>query len=203
MKGPSISRKERHQLTKQTVLKAARALVLEKGPDKLSLREVARRVGHSPAGLYEYFSGKDEIIAALAVESYDRLYAYLNRVPASLAPAERVIEIGLAYVDFARQNPEHFMLTFTKLRSGRTSWQQPLRQTSPYGVVLQAVQASIDAGLFQTRDDYGAQEIAYGLWVIAHGMAMLQQTHLQAFQEDFLPTDRKTLEVFVKGLSAL
>lgn len=203
MSTTSLPRKERRQLTKQAILKAARALVLEKGPDQLSLREVARRVGHSPAGLYEYFDGKNEIIAALAAESYDRLYAYLSRVPLGLAPAERVIEIGLAYVDFARQNPEHFMLSFTSLRSGRTSFGQPLRETSPYAVVVQAVQASVDAGVFQTREGYGVQEMAYGVWVMAHGMAMLQQTHLQAYQEDFIAMDRKTLGIFVKGLGGV
>ena len=202
MKRTTIPRKERHQITKQAILKVARALVLEKGPDQLSLREVARRVGHSPAGLYEYFSSKDEIVSALAAESYDRLFAYLSRVPVGLAPAERVGEIGLAYVDFARQNPEHFMLSFTRLRSGRTSFQQPLREDSPYAVVLRAVQASVDAGEFNAIEGYGTQEIAYGLWVIAHGMAMLQQTHLQAYQDDFTATDRATFEVFVKGLTA-
>jgi AcrR family transcriptional regulator len=202
MKRAAIPRKERHQLTKQAILKAARALVLEKGPDELSLREVARRVGHSPAGLYEYFGSKEEIVAALAAESYERLRVCLDRVPAALAPAERLIEIGLAYVDFARQNPEHFMLSFTRLRSGRTSFQQPLREASPYAVVVRAAQAGVDAGAFRTRDGYSTQEIAYGLWVIAHGMAMLQQTHLRAYQEDFSTADRKTLEVFVEGLVA-
>jgi hypothetical protein len=35
---------------------------------------------------------------------------------------------------------------------------------------------------------------------MAHGMAMLQQTHLQHFQTDFVAHDRRVLEHFVRGL---
>jgi hypothetical protein len=42
--------------------------------------------------------------------------------------------------------------------------------------------------------------MAYGLWVTAHGMAMLQQTHLRQFNADFVDHDRRVLEVYVRGL---
>lgn len=196
----ATSRQQRHNLTKQAILKAARALVLEKGPENLSLREVARRVKHSPAGLYEYFSSKDELIAAVAAEALERLNFYLRRISTKLSVEHRLVEIGLAYVDFARQNPEHFLLVFTRLPSTRTSIQQSPSAASPYAVVLQTVQAGITDGTIKAG--FAAEEMAYGLWSLVHGMAMLQQTHLQSFQANFLEGDRRVLEVFVKGLLA-
>ena len=194
-------RDQRHAETKQAILDAARALILEKGTEHVALREIARRMEHSPAGLYEYFGGKDEIIAAVAAEAFERLSAYLNYIPKHLPPAQRVIEIGLAYVNFARHNAEHFMLIFSRLPSGRTSTQQPPSAGSPYQTLLGAIQDGISTGEFVARPDYGVEHMAYGLWALVHGMAMLQQTHLQRFEADFAAVDRRTLEAFVKGLT--
>jgi AcrR family transcriptional regulator len=193
-------REQRHADTKHAILRAARALILEKGPDKLSLREIARRIRHSPAGLYEYFGGKAEIVDAVAAEAFEQLSAYLRRVPTDLPPAQRLTEIGLAYVDFARHNPEHFLLVFTRLPSGRTSLQEPASMNSPYRIVLQAVQEGIDAGARAVQAGYGVEEMAYSLWALVHGMAMLQRTHLHDFEVNFRALDRRALEVFVNGL---
>ena len=49
--------------TQQAILDAARAIIHEQGPDKLSMRAIADRIDYSPAGLYEYYGSKEEIIA--------------------------------------------------------------------------------------------------------------------------------------------
>lgn len=198
MKQPS--RQERHVEMKVAILEAARAAILEHGPARFSLRDVARRSGYSPAGLYEYFSGKEDLIQAVADESLAQLHASLSRAAAGLPPAQRLVELGLAYVRFARDNPQHFMLIFTRLPSRRTTLQAPPSGTSPYQLVLQAVQDGIDARVFAASSGFGVEQIAYGLWALAHGMAMLQQTHLQQFQADFVAHDRRILEQFVAGL---
>jgi AcrR family transcriptional regulator len=197
-----MAHRERHEETKQAILAGARALIVEKGVHALSLREVARRTGYSPASLYEYFSGKDDLVAAVAAEALERLGRYLDRVPTDLPPPERLVEIGLAYVAFARQNPEHFLLVFTRLPSARSSLQQAPGAGSPYRIVLQAAQAAIDGGCIAPQPGYGAEEIAYSVWVMAHGMAMLQQTHLRHFEADFPATDRRAFAVFIEGLKS-
>ena len=128
------------------------------------------------------------------------LYAALSYAARDLPPTERLIALGLAYVRFAHDNPQHFMLIFARLPSQRTSLQAPSLTTSPYQLVLHTVQEGVDAGVFRVRPGLGVEEIAYGVWVMAHGMAMLQQTHLQQFQADFLAHDRHVLEAFVHGL---
>ena len=117
----STPRERRYARTRQAILDAARQLIAEQGLDKFSLRELARRVDYSPAGLYEYFSSKDEIVTAVAAEGFDRLSAYLDRVASDLPPAERLVAIGLAYVGFAHNNPDYFTLMFSDLPSRRTS----------------------------------------------------------------------------------
>lgn len=197
------SRKQRHTDMRAAILQAARAAILEHGPARFSLRDVARRSGYSPAGLYEYFSGKDDLVRAVADESLIQLHTSLSWAAGDRPPVQRLVELGLAYIRFARDNPQHFMLIFTRLPSRRTTLQAPPLGTSPYQLVLQAAQDGIDAGVLVARPGFGAEQIAYGLWALAHGMAMLQQTHLQQFQADFVTQDRHILEQFVAGCGPL
>jgi AcrR family transcriptional regulator len=193
-------RQQRHADMKAAILQAARAAILEHGPTHVSLRDVARRSGYSPAGLYEYFSGKEDLVRAVADESMTQLHAYLSRAASDRPPDQRLVELGMAYIRFARDNSQHFMLIFTQLPSRRTRLETPPSSTSPYQLVLQAARDGVDTGVFIARLGFGAEQIAYGLWALAHGMAMLQQTHLQQFEADFVTYDRRVLEQFVTAL---
>ncbi len=195
------SRRERHEDTKAAILAATRALILAKGVPGLSLREVARQAGFSPASLYEYFSGKDDLVAAVAAEALELLATALRLVPVGLSPRQRIVETGLAYVAFAHRAPEQFLLIFGRLPSGRSSLQQAPGERSPYRFLLDAVQAALDEGVIAARGGLGLEELAYGVWALVHGMATLQQTHLRQHDADFAAVDRHVLEAFVEGLA--
>jgi AcrR family transcriptional regulator len=195
-------RQRRRQRTKRAILKTARELVAEKGPEGLSIREIARRIDYSPAGLYEYYESKDEIVAAICSEGMERLSASFNNIPANLSLVQQLIEMGLAYVDFAVHNAEQFLLIFNSLPSKRFFLDEPVADNSPYGILLQTVQAAIEAGEFNVTDEYAAEGIAYSLWALMHGRAMLQLTFLRNFQTDFDALHRWAIEMFIKGLKA-
>ena len=190
----------RQKATRDTILRAARRLITTHGVEGFSLRELARQVDFSPASLYEYFDGKDDIIAAVASESNRRFRTFLSQLPADLPPAERVVQLGLAYIEFARNNPEHFMLIFSGLPASRTTLDEQVGQGSSYRLLLDALAAGIERGVFAARPGYGLEQMAYGCWSLVHGMATLQHTHLRHFESDFVESDRLTLETFVAGL---
>src|SRR3712207_2639913 len=150
-----MTRQAKHDDPKEAILEAARALILEQGPEQLSLRAVARRSAYSPAALYEYFDGKDALIAAVADESLAQLAAALHHVPADLPAHRRLVELGLAYVRFAQPQPHHFRLIFQRLPARRRWVAEPVRPTSPYRIVLEAVQEGIDRGELRTYPAYG------------------------------------------------
>ena len=50
------------------ILDEARRLLTEEGASALSMRAIARALGYSPAALYEYFPGKEDIFNALYFE---------------------------------------------------------------------------------------------------------------------------------------
>ena len=61
-------RAQAHAATRGAILDAARRVAARDGSRDLSLRGVAAEAGFAPAALYGYFTGKDELLLALAAE---------------------------------------------------------------------------------------------------------------------------------------
>jgi AcrR family transcriptional regulator len=61
--GAGGTRRERLRLaTKQEIIATARRLLVEKGPDAVTLRAIAREMGLSAPALYRYFASREELI---------------------------------------------------------------------------------------------------------------------------------------------
>lgn len=200
----STPRERRSERTRQVILQAALKLVIEKGLNKLSLREIARRADYSPAGLYEYFGSKDEIVEALVIDADGRLFAHLNRVSKTLPVEEYLVELGMAYIEFAHLNPDHFMMMFTHYQAlPVVNFDEftPTGDSNAYGLLMDAVQRGIDTGVFLPRPAYGKVGMTYSLWSLVHGLATLQATYLRQYKWDFPTADRHAVQTFVDGLS--
>jgi AcrR family transcriptional regulator len=194
-RGPS------HDETKQRILEVARELVLESGPAALSLREVARRAGFVPSSLYEYFDGKDAIVAELARAASASLKLALERCARKGTSGIKSLEaLGMGYVAWARSHPEDFLLHFARLPSKRRSLDEPAGE-SPYALVLAAVRRAAEEGSVAARTPRDVEHLAYALWASAHGMAMLQLTHLAGFGADFPAADRAAIRALLEGWS--
>ncbi|MFH0917149.1 MAG: TetR/AcrR family transcriptional regulator [bacterium] len=200
---PRPSRRDRRRLTTRTeILTAARELLLEVGPEGLSLRQVARRADFSPAALYTYFSSRDEIVSSLFAESFERLDAYLRRVPAGLAPEQRVIELGLSYMDFARDSP-------MDLRCILLATSQDLPPSSGQALGLEAARLlgetfreGVELGVFSSTSGLSATEMAYGTWALVHGLVSLNGIDLTAVADEVSAAPRQVLEGYVRLLMA-
>lgn len=193
-------RERRHVRTKEAILTAARNLIAEVGADNLSLRAIARRIDYSPAALYEYFDSKEEIVETLCGRANTQLAAYLNRVPTDLPLETYMVELLEAYLDFARQNPELYAIMFLEMTIGVSTVPVAYDPHDSFTILIRAVERGIEEGLFQTADDYGAFEMSYSFWAMAHGMAMLQVRYLRNFEFDFSSADRQAVQTFIKGL---
>ncbi|MEW5956900.1 MAG: TetR/AcrR family transcriptional regulator [Chloroflexota bacterium] len=195
-------RERRYQKTKKAILETAQELVAEKGPEGLSIREIARRIDYSPAGLYEYYESKDEIIAAIVQAGMAGLNTTFAEISPDLPPSQRLVDLSVAYVNFAIHNPEQFLLIFNTIPSKRMSLEEVNLESSFYTVLLETIRAAVEAGEIKVNGDYAAQGIAFNLWALMHGRAMLQLTFLRNFQADFEAAHRWAIELFIKGLNA-
>lgn len=96
------------------VLDAARAAFFELGLEKTSIREIAQRAGYTPGAIYNYFSSKEEVYAALLGESLDRLNSQVEsaRARRRQVGAASVKAMAKAFFDFYRENPRDLDLGF-------------------------------------------------------------------------------------------
>jgi len=188
----------RHEQTREKILGVAREMALESGPAQLSLRKVAAAAGFSPSSIYEYFESKEEIVQTLAENAIAQLDALMAKVPKSLSAPSRLTRFAACYISFARKQPEDFLLAFYRLPSGRTSPEQSVSGT-PYGRLLEAVRDGIEDGSFTPQDP---ETIAYGAWALAHGLAILQVTHLKNYDMNFNKADKLIIAAWIAGFGA-
>lgn len=197
-------RTRRHQRTQQAILDAAREIIGSEGVAALSMRAIAERIDYSPAGLYEYYGGKDEIIAAVCNEAFDQLTQALRNTDPTLPPVESLRECGVNYVRFAIENTDAFLLMFTNApltAPPDAPAEAMLRQSPAFMVLHAAVQRCVDAGVFTARPDYGVLSMAITCWQMVHGMAMLAVTIMRTQPPD-LDAYRRSLEVLHAGIAA-
>ena len=191
----------RHLKTKQAILDTALLLVVEKGPNQLSLREIARRVDYSPSALYEFFKNKEEIVSTLCKDGFNRLGKYLKEVPTDLPLPQYLQDLGLAYLRFAEENPEYYRLVFTFIPSERASVEERVSEDDPYFVLLQAMTRGLENGELSVSEEDYAESLSYNFWALLHGMAMLRSTVLKDFEADFATANRRAIEFFIRGLT--
>jgi len=199
-------RTKRHLRTKQSILDAARAIIAEEGPAALSMRSLADRIDYSASGLYEYFDSKEAILAGVCDEGQRYLYDAMSVADPGLPLQEYLHQIGLAYIRFALEHPDHFLLMFTVAPPPNVSeaeMKAALRaEGSAYGILKRAIQRGMDKGAFHPRPGFGLDEMAYAAWTLVHGIAMLRATALRHYPADMAAMDDQVLLNFMRGLQA-
>lgn len=189
------------------LLEIATEMIAEEGVGKLTMRGLSKRVGVSRTAAYRHFANKSELLAAVAEKGFMQLALRLQSVCVE-APAEEVSfalfrKMGLAYLEFARQNPTIYRLMFNEalLREDINIWE------SSYGLANAANEALDElvkiiavcqkAGVIKSGD---TQEFALITWASIHGLATL---YIDGRLEIFSPIDELaeiSFEVLINGL---
>jgi len=193
-------RERRHRETRDEILLAAREVLLERGAADLSLREIARRAGFSPGALYKYFDSKDEVVTALADGAMGALLEALAAVPAELPPDERAVEIGLAYLEFARHNPEDVAIV-TMHESVAVGPHSPEHERLEE-TVLGVFREGAATGVFRMPTPEDAEFMTYGAWALVQGLATLEQRQRPATAARLRTHQRRLLQAYVNGLKS-
>lgn len=144
------------------MLAAGLAALEGAGGTELSLRELARAVGVSPAAVYRHFPDKNALLAALGSEGMRLLGTSQRAVyDAAGGGADGFAETGRAYVRFALAHPALFRLMFAHGDGAGKP------KGDPASEVLEEATAALAGG------GPAAERLALQAWAIAHGVAML------------------------------
>ena len=177
---PHAAQAYHHGSLRAALLDAAEAILERDGFQALTLRAAARAAGVSHAAPAHHFGDLVGLLSELAAIGYARFRTALLAEMAAVgdAPNGRLHAMGCAYVRFARDQPNLFLLMF---RSERLDMQRPaLSQAAEaaFAALAEAAAASADASpLPRAAAETGAApgrlaDIA-AAWAIAHGLALL------------------------------
>jgi AcrR family transcriptional regulator len=97
---------------KEACLAEALAIITQLGIEKLSLREVARRLGVSHQAPYRHFASRDHVLAEIVRRAFGQFALALSAPPQTDDPAADSLTMGMAYVQFALQEPLQYRLMF-------------------------------------------------------------------------------------------
>lgn len=190
--------KYHHGDVRNVLLQQAEKILIDEGPTGLSLRRLARMTGVSEAAPYRHFDGKDGILAAVAINAFERFAEQLEEVAGgSDNHEERIMALGAAYVRFAVENPQHFRLIFGRERPPLDQYPE-LRDAADNAFdVLQRAVTSVDRKAEMTLTEAAAAyNRALAAWSRAHGIAML------VIDGMIVPPVDQDLSSFVLGLLA-
>ena len=135
------------------------------------MREVARRAGVSHNAPYRHFRDKDDLLAAIAQEGFERLTAAIQYAAGKgQTPFQQLQSAGIAYVEFAQAQPEHFSVMFSiDLRENR--------HVSPKAAAekcfAELVKLVVRSRPGQSFRRVSPETIALVAWTQVHGIAVL------------------------------
>ncbi|MBZ5607349.1 MAG: TetR/AcrR family transcriptional regulator [Acidobacteriia bacterium] len=160
-----------HGNLKETLTESALRLIAELGPAGFTLREVARRAGVSHNAPYRHFEDKQDLLAALAADGFDRLTGSMQSAlkPGS-TPLERLNLAGRGYVAFALRWPQHFAVMFDTPLAHEQYPALAASGARAFDVLLGLVRECQAARAVQAGDP---QQLALLAWSLVHGVAKL------------------------------
>lgn len=191
---PTTSRPYHHGDLRSALVEAALEMSRGSGPGPVSLREVTRRVGVSPAAAYRHFRDRTQLMAAVALEIQERMATRMRRrmrAAADAAADQRALEglrgVGLGYIAFAVDEPGWFETAF--FGSAREAERADTADTSdaadgpgleggegadaappPFVLLTAALDECVQAGVLSQQRRPGAEFVC---WSAVHGCAEL------------------------------
>ena len=116
MEQTAIDRRQRQrEATRTEIRQTARQLLVESGPEAMSVSAIARRMGLSGPAIYRYYGSHDELTGAVLADLFGELTAAIEQArdahdPA--APGDRLLAMSRGLRSWATSRTVEFRLLF-------------------------------------------------------------------------------------------
>lgn len=183
---------------RERLITAAERLFAERGPDGVTMRQLAAELGVSPMTPYRYFKDKDAILAAVRASGFARFAAAMEQATVGLTdPRAQSEATGRAYVRFALGHPDAYRLMFDFAQPNEAAYPELLEASTRARTMMsrhaEALVASGDA-----KGD--PVMIAHMLWAALHGGLVLQMAGKLSPEVDPSALRRQAFEAILRGL---
>jgi AcrR family transcriptional regulator len=149
----------------------AERLFAERGPETVTMREIAREMGVSAMTPYRYFRDKNDILAAVRAAAFDR-FAEAIETAARIEgdAAARADAVGRAYLDFAFGQRHAYKLMFDLSQPDKPYPDLERAQTRARRTMTDYVKALVAAGYLAGDPEMLGQIF----WAMVHGLVVLE-----------------------------
>lgn len=107
-----MARKPKYENLREACLDEALVIIETDGVEKLSMREVSRRLGVSHQAPYKHFASRDHILAEILKRSFADFADHLDKRTKSDDPRADLAAMGEAYLGYAATHPLQYRLMF-------------------------------------------------------------------------------------------
>jgi AcrR family transcriptional regulator len=159
---------------KDACVTAAHAVIAEHGVEKLSLRDVARKLNVSHQAPYKHYASRDHLLAEVIRRCFVRFSDALKARTRSADTKQDIHALGISYLQFALQNPLEYRLMFG------TPWPEAAAQPEmladarySFDVLRQALQPLFTQA---TSPPEAVDTAAMFVWSTLHGLASIMQS---------------------------
>lgn len=168
---PGPSRSAVAGTTIHAIVEATRVLLIRRGYEHLSMRDVAAAAGITAAAIYRHFSNKDALVDFVVNDTLREFELQLLRAiaPLPVGSFERLAALGSEYIRIATEQEEHFKILFTRIRKDPRKLADFPGQWG-YQVLRQCVVEAMKAGTVREGD---ADLVSFFFWSRVHGIVML------------------------------
>ena len=197
---PDADRRDRRELryqrqreeARRAILDATESVLVEGGPEGLSMRTVASRCGYAAPTIYHYFGDKPRLIEALLEERFSRLLQRLQRVVKGDDPVSYLAELARAFVHFGMENPSHY-----KLLTARSPGDPPPSPSAEEARDLMEGTLFELAGKDRLRGS-DCEVLLQTLWALLHGLISLTTSRTDyEWSEGIVDT---AIDTFLNGI---
>lgn len=181
------------QAFRRRISEVATRLFAERGYDGVTLRAIADEVGCSRMTPYRYFRDKNEILAAVRAEAFNRFTARMQAAyESSHDAASRLRALGNAYFDFAEEEPYAYKIMFDYLQVGESD------ELDHFGsearkILFRAYRDACHQGVLR-GDPHVLSHLG---WATLHGAIVLAANGQLQFGPDVHDLRRAILDAFV------
>lgn len=156
-------------LDRTRILETASDLFVSSGPQAVTMRGLAARIGVTPMALYRHFQNRDELLAAVVEEGHATFLRYLNLSLAEPTPIRRLLGSGEQFRRFALDNKHTYAVMFMEhvpSCSARPEW----LTAATFRFLVDRIRDCTAAGDLGPCD---AEAEALRIWAQVHGLVSL------------------------------
>ncbi|HMV68608.1 MAG TPA: TetR/AcrR family transcriptional regulator [Myxococcota bacterium] len=166
-------RRYHHGDLRNALLAATEELLVERGAEGFSLREVARRAGVSHGAPAHHFPNRRALLEAYAARSFTQLVRYVtDRVASTQVTDLRGLLVAMCegYVSFALEHPARFEIMFRRDLFDAEGLEMRAASQQSWVALVGVVDGCVKVGVLEPE---AARIVTVQCWSLIHGFASL------------------------------